>query len=99
MSASATMTRIVHVRAEEGDGGLHFAESADLKGLLVVAQDRDTLWDRVPGAIQDLYAATGTRVVVTPAHDDDPDIHPFAAIPAEIIPQLAALAKQEAANH
>ena len=94
MSASATLTRIVHVRVKEGNTGLFYAESSDLKGLLVAAQDMSTLWERVPGAIKDLYEATGTSVVVTQASDEDPHTYPFAAIPTEILPHLAALAQQ-----
>ena len=99
MSASTTLTRIVRVRVKEGNAGLFYAESSDLKGLLVAAQDMNTLWERVPGAIKDLYAATGTSVVVTQARDEDPHTYPFAAIPTEILPQLAELAQQESSHH
>ena len=99
MSASATLTRIVRVRVKEGNTGLFYAESSDLKGLLVAAQDMNTLWEKVPGAIRDLYEATGTSVVVTQAKDEDPHTYPFAAIPTEILPLLAELAQQETPHH
>ena len=99
MSASATLTRIVRVRVKEGNTGLFYAESSDLKGLLVAAEDMSTLWERVPGAIKDLYEATGTSVVVTQAKDEDPHTYPFAAIPTEILAQLAELAQKEPAHH
>jgi hypothetical protein len=99
MSASTTLTRIVRVRVKEGNTGLFYAESSDLRGLLVAAEDMNTLWERVPGAIKDLYKATGTSVVVTRAQDEDPHTYPFAAIPTEILAQLTELAQREALHH
>ena len=81
MTASATLGKIVRVRVHEGETGLFFAESSELRGLLVAAADMDTLWDQVPGAIRDLYAAVGEEVIVTRVQDSDPDTYPFAAIP------------------
>ena len=85
MSASATMGRIVRVRIREGATGLFYAESSELRGLLVAARDMEELWDRVPDAIKDLYAAVGENVIVTRVEDSDPDTYPFAAIPEHII--------------
>ena len=96
MGASTSMGRIVRVRVREGNTGLFHAESSDLKGLLVPAPDMSSLWARVPGAIRDLYAAVGEKVIVTRAEDSDPDTYPFAAIPERV---LAEQAGPETAHH
>ena len=96
MGGSKNMGRIVRVRVREGDTGLFYAESSELRGLLVAAPDMASLWAEVPGAIRDLYAAAGEKVVVTRVEDSDPDAYPFAAIPEQI---LAERAGPETAHH
>ena len=85
MSASTKMGRVVHVRVTEGATGLFFAESPELKGLLVAEPDMDSLWANVPGAIKDLYRASGVDVVVARVEDSHPDHYAFAAIPEAIM--------------
>lgn len=77
--------RIIHVRVTEGKAGLFFAESAELKGLLVASLDMDSLWQKVPEAIRGLYAAAGQTVLVTSVEDNTPDTYPFAAIPVHLL--------------
>lgn len=90
MTASTSMVKIVRVRVTEGKTGLLYAESKDLRGLLVAEPDMVTLWEKVPEAIRDLYRAVGENVVVKRATDSDPKLYPFAAIPEELIAQEAA---------
>ena len=83
MSASSKTVTIVHVSVREGESGLFFAESPELKGLLVAEPDMDSLWQAVPGAIRDLYRATGQDVIV--ARVSDPDSETYAAIPEDLL--------------
>ncbi len=76
--------KIVWVKIEEGDAGLYFATSPELKGLLVAESSLEDLEREIPKAIQDLYAACGESVVVTSAEDGTDDLHPWVAVPAEI---------------
>ncbi len=101
MGGSKNMGRIVRVRVREGNTGLFYAESSELRGLLVAAPDMSSLWAEVPGAIRDLYEAVGEKVVVTRVEDSDPDTYPFAAIPVAAIPEqiLAERAGPETAHH
>ena len=96
MSGSAKMGKIVRVRVEQGETGLFYAESSELRGLLVAEPDMSALWERVPVAIQELYEAVGERVVVTRVEDDVPDAYSFAAIPPHL---LAELAQRETSHH
>ena len=83
--ASADMkARIVRVRLEEGDAGLFYATSPDLRGLLVAEPTLDALDEGIPVAIAQLYEALGMTVVVSKLEDDDDDFHPWVAFPAEI---------------
>ena len=96
MGGSKNMVQIVRVRVSEGNTGLFYAESSELRGLLVAAPDMDSLWAEVPGAIRDLYAAAGENVTVARAEDSDPDAYPFAAIPERIFTERAG---PETAHH
>ena len=49
----------------------------------------DSLFEAVPEAITNLYAAKGEKVVVTFAKDDS-EFYPWVAIPAEVAAQFAA---------
>ena len=86
MSERAT---IVRVKVEQGKAGLFYATSPDLRGLLVAEPSFDALFEAVPQAITDLYAAKGVKVVVTSAKDDS-DFYPWVAIPAEVARGLAS---------
>lgn len=85
MNSNATpRARIVRVKVEEGRTGLFYATSPDLKGLLVAEPTLDMLYQAIPEAIVDMYKALGTQIVVTQAEDDDDDLKPWVAIPAEM---------------
>ena len=75
---------VVRVNVTTGRSGLFFAESDDLRGLLVAEHTMDALLVAVPNAIRDLYAAQGQEVIVTPARMEN-EPFPFAAIPAAIL--------------
>jgi hypothetical protein len=87
----AMRAEIIRVKIEEGKTGLFYATSPDLRGLLVAKPTVDDLFEAVPQAIADLYAAKGVKVVVTSAKDTS-DFYPWVAIPAETVHSLAAAA-------
>jgi hypothetical protein len=87
MSERAT---IIRVKIEQGKAGLFYATSPDLRGLLVGRPDVEGLFNAIPQAITDLYAAKGMEVVVTSAKDDNPEFYPWVAIPASVARSLAA---------
>jgi len=94
MPASATMrAHIVRVKREEGKTGLFYATSPDLKGLLVAEPTLDGLERAIPQAITDLFAACGTRVVVTRADEQEDNLRSWVAFPSEIA--KSELAKAE----
>ena len=98
MSASSNMARLVRVRVTEGEHGLLFAESPDLKGLLVAKHTIDELWEEVPQAIKNLYKASGVNVsVVMRAQDGDPDYYPWVALPPEAL-SMEAIGEQRAGH-
>ena len=85
--------RIVRINREKGKAGLFYATSPDLNGLLVAEATVDALQKAIPGAIRDMYAASGVEVVVSPV--DEPDEgRTWVALPAAIARE--ALAKQQA---
>ena len=90
MATTLTRADIVRVKIEQGKAGLFYATSPDLRGLLVGRPDLEALFEAVPQAITDLYAAKGIEVVVTIAKDDDPDFYPWVAIPAAVARTLTA---------
>jgi hypothetical protein len=81
---------IIRVKIERGKSGRFFATSPDLRGLVVGRPDADALFEAVPRAITDLYAAMGIDVVVTIAKNDDPEFYPWVAIPTEVAARLVA---------
>jgi hypothetical protein len=89
---SATMrspgTKIVRVHYERADSGFYFASSEDIDGLVLSAKTCEELDDLVPGAITDLYAACGMKVIVSWV-DQKPEDHTksWAAFPAELAKQ------------
>jgi hypothetical protein len=83
-TTTSTTAKIVRVKVEEGKAGLFYATSPDLKGLLVAEPTIDALDEAIPRVITDMFAACGIRVIVTKAHDEDPEFYPWVAIPAEV---------------
>jgi hypothetical protein len=75
--------KVFRIRIEEGKTGLFYATSPDLRGLLVAEPTIDALEESIPKVIEDMYAASGVKVVVTKASDNSPDYYPWIAIPAE----------------
>jgi hypothetical protein len=86
MSAVAKqLARIVRIRIEEGQTGLFYATSPDLKGLLVAEPSIDKLYEAIPRAISDLYRAVGEQMIVTPMErGDDDQLKPWVAVPLAI---------------
>lgn len=80
----AMKARIVRVKTEEGETGLFYATSPDLRGLLVAEPTIDALENAIPKAIAELYEAVGMSVVVSKVEDNDKDLHPWVAFPAEL---------------
>ena len=98
MSATASnKAKIVRVKIEQGNAGLFYATSPDLKGLLVAEPNIDDLDVAISKSIVDLYAACGETVVVTPAQDDNPDFFPWVAIPASVADKVIASRSRERA--
>ena len=77
--------KIVRIKIEQGDAGLLFATSPEIKGLLVAEETAEALAREIPKAIRDMYAVCGVEVVVSPVEDDeDGDLQPWVAVPAEL---------------
>lgn len=76
--------KIIRVKIEEGEAGLWFARSPDMKGLLVAERTRDEAERVVPLAIREMYAACDIDVVVSRVEDGDDAFDPWVAFPAEI---------------
>lgn len=76
--------QVVRVQREEGQTGLFYATSPDLRGLLVAEPTLEELERAIPQAIVDLYKATGVDVVVTRV-DEGPDrMKAWVAVPVEL---------------
>jgi hypothetical protein len=76
--------KLVRVKIEEGKTGLFFATSPELKGLLVAEATVQEIYEVIPAAIADLYAAGGEKIIVSPVAKDDEifkDCHLWVAIP------------------
>lgn len=72
---------IIRVRIDQGKAGLLYAQSPDLRGLLVVGETTEELKAKIPGAISDLLKAVGKNVEVWEAEDGNPAEHPWVAVP------------------
>jgi Domain of unknown function (DUF1902) len=77
--------KIIRIRVDQGKAGLFYAQSPDLRGLLVAAENTEELKAKIPGAIADLLRAMGTEVEVREAEDGDPTERPWVAIPKELV--------------
>lgn len=82
--------RIINVKTEEGKAGLFYATSPDLRGLLVAESTLTALERETPKMIVAMYAALGVDVVVTRVEDDDDDLVPWVAFPAELAEKALA---------
>ncbi len=83
---------IISIKIDEGRTGLLYATSPEMPGLLVAAEDRDSLLDEVPRVIKAMFQAKGLEVAVLPSSRapgaTSLESPPWVAIPAH----LAALA-------
>lgn len=73
----------VRVRIREGNTGLFYGTSPDLKGLLVAAPTLGQLEGEIPVAIADLFRAADIDVFVTRMEDGDEQTQ-WVAFPAEL---------------
>jgi hypothetical protein len=63
--------KIVRVTIERGREGLYYAESPDLKGLLVAEPTLVDLRREIPLVIQRMYAACDVQVIVSEIEGED----------------------------
>jgi len=79
--------KIVRVTFERGREGLFYAQSPDLRGLLVANATLEGLKKEIPSAIEEMFDACDTPVTVTEVEDDESR---WVAIPiAAVSRQLA----------
>ncbi|WP_395020216.1 DUF1902 domain-containing protein [Dongia sp.] len=83
MADAKLKAKIVRVDREQGDAGLFYATSPDLKGLLVAEATLEALDRAIPAAIADLYQACDQDVIVTPVADGD-QTRSWVAVPAAV---------------
>lgn len=87
-SNTAVRAQIVRTRVVQGEAGLFYAISPDLKGLLVGRPTTEALERAIPQAIIDLYAACGEGVVVSRLDAVEvPEEEAWVAFPAEVARQ------------
>jgi hypothetical protein len=84
MTTTTMKAKTVRVKIEEGNSGLFFATSPDLKGLLAAEPTIDTLHTAIAKSISDLYEACGVKVVVSMLDDKGGDFEPWVAFPADV---------------
>jgi len=72
----------VHI---EDRSGLFVATSPDLKGMLVVGRSIEGVVSAIPKEVEDLFAACGSKVIVSEVENDDCELTPWVAVPAEIV--------------
>jgi predicted RNase H-like HicB family nuclease len=71
--------KIVRVTIEKGREGLFYAESRDLKGLLVARSSIDELRRQISIAIREMFEVCDAPVVVSEL--DGPDADSWVAVP------------------
>ena len=76
MRSKSMKAKIVRVKIEEGEAGLWFATSPDMKGLLVAEKTRNDAERVVPDAIRDLYKVCDIDVVVSRVEDGTGSFEP-----------------------
>jgi predicted RNase H-like HicB family nuclease len=83
MTSNQLKAKIVRVIVERGREGLYYAQSPDLKGLLVARSSIDELRRQIPIAIREMFEVCDTPVVVSEL--DGPDEDSWVAIPTALI--------------
>jgi hypothetical protein len=71
MTSSRMIAKIVMITIERGREGLFYAQSPDLRGLLVADSTLDGLRKNIPTAIAEMFEACDTPVTVTEVEDGD----------------------------
>ena len=83
MTSTKMKAKIVRVTIEQGREGLFYAESPDLKGLLVARSSIDELRRQIPIAIREMFEVCDTPVIVSEL--DGPDEDSWVAVPTALI--------------
>lgn len=83
MTSTKMKAKIVRVTIEQGREGLFYAESPDLKGLLVARSSIDELRRQIPIAIREMFEVCDTPVVVSEL--DGPDEDSWVAVPTALM--------------
>ena len=86
MADAQMSAKFVRVQIKEGKSGIFLATSRDLKGLLVAEPTLADMYQAIPEAIRQMYAACGVDVVVTVAENPVDDDRAWVAIPPQMIP-------------
>jgi hypothetical protein len=73
--------KIVRVTVDRGREGLYYAESPDLKGLLVAEPTLAGLRKEIPLVIQRMYAACDVQVIVSEIEGEDENS--WVAVPTQ----------------
>jgi hypothetical protein len=81
MGSASIKAKVIRVMVKEGNTGLLYGTSPDLKGLLLVEESLGSLYRAVPGAVVDLYAALGKHVVVYSLEESEPGYQSWVAVP------------------
>jgi predicted RNase H-like HicB family nuclease len=88
MISTKMKAKIVRVTIEQGREGLFYAESPDLKGLLVARSSIDELRRQIPLAIREMFEVCDTPVVVSELEGPNEDSWvavPTSSIEAQVI--------------
>ena len=95
---SKLASRLVHVDIAEKSPGLFIATSKDLTGLLVAENSLMDLIEAVPGAICDLYAACGEKIVALPVDESDGSVRSWFKMPADRVQSALNAAMERCAD-
>jgi hypothetical protein len=83
MASSRMKAKIIRVTVEKGREGLFYAESPDLKGLLVARPSMEELRKQIPVAIREMFELNDIPVAVSEV-DGDGDCS-WVAVPTELL--------------
>jgi len=83
MTATRLKAKTFRVHIEDRNG-LFVATSPDLKGMLVVGRSVEAVTTAIPKEVEDLFAACGSKVIVSEVENDNNEFTPWVAVPAEI---------------
>lgn len=83
MTPSREKAKIVRVTVERGREGLFYAQSRDLKGLLVARASIEELRKQIPITIREIFAVNDIPVAVSEIESEDNCS--WVAIPTELL--------------